>query len=105
MKTLLVIALLTVAQAPQKVTLVLKNNGILPRHFKFLEKQPGTPVNVFTTYLLPGQTYKVALTVGTSLAQVNQREIYAAMRGLDVTGKPLLVVKADDDRKTVKLVQ
>lgn len=92
-------------QNTQQVTFLLKNNGLVPREFKFLEKRPGVPFNVFTTYLLPGQTYKVQLKVGTSLAQVNQQEINASMRGLDVPGKPLLVVKASDADKTINLVQ
>jgi archaellum component FlaF (FlaF/FlaG flagellin family) len=92
------------AQTSQKVTITLKNNGLVPRHFKFLEKRPGVPFNVFTEYLLPGQRYKVELNVGTSLSLVNQEEINASMRGLDVTGKPLLTIKADDEGRTVDLV-
>jgi hypothetical protein len=93
-------------QSSSKVTLRLKNNGLLPRKFKFLEKRAGMkPDNVFTAYILPGQSYKVELKVGTSLAQVTQPEIYASMRGQDVTGKPLLVVKAEDEGSTVNLIQ
>ncbi|WP_148289337.1 hypothetical protein [Fibrella aestuarina] len=100
------LAITAFAQSNQKVTLLLKNNGLLPREFKFLERHPDDKYpNVFTTYLLPGQTYKVQLKVGTSLAQVNQDEINASMRGSDVTGKPLLLVKATDADKTINLIQ
>lgn len=92
-------------QAPQNVTLRLKNNGLLPRKFKFLEKYPAVkPDNVFTAYILPGRSYEVKLKVGTTLAQVTQPEINASMRGQDVAGKPLLTVKVEDDGKTVRLV-
>ena len=111
MKTLCLITCLSLmltvnvfAQQLQRVTVTLKNNGLLPRHFKFLEKRTGAPINVFTTYLLPGMTYKVELTVGTSLALVNQAEINASMRGLDVPGKPLLTVKAGDNGRKVNLI-
>lgn len=109
MKTILLLLVLSAqfayAQTAERVTVTLKNNGLLPRHFKFLEKRPGTPDNVFTTFLLPGMTYKVGLKVGTSLAQVNQQEIYASMRGLDVSGKLLLTVTPDDAGKTINLIQ
>ena len=108
MKTLLLILALSVQlafpQTAQRATVTLKNNGFLPRHFKFLEKRPGVRDNVFTTYLLPGATYKVELAVGTLLSQVNQQEINASMRGLDVPGKPLLLVTPDDNGKTVNLI-
>lgn len=94
------------AQPTEKVSLTLKNNGLLPREFKFLERHPADKYpNVFTAYILPGQSYKVDLKVGTSLAQVTQPEINASMRGQDVTGKLLLVVKADDNGRTIKLIQ
>ena len=94
------------AQPAEKVTLKLKNNGLLPRKFKFLERHPADKFpNVFTAYILPGASYKVNLKVGTSLAQVTQPEINATMRGQDITGKPLLVVKADDNSKTINLIR
>lgn len=94
------------AQLPEKVTLKLANNGPLPREFKFLERHPADKYpNVFTAYILPGASYRVNLKVGTSLAQVTQPEINTSMRGQDVTGKPLLVVKADDNGRTIKLIQ
>lgn len=111
MKTLRLLAcmslLLTVsglAQQPKRVTILLKNNGLVTKHFKFLEKRTGDPFNVFTTYLAPGQTYKVELKVGTLLSQVNQKEINATMQGQDVPGKPLLVVKPEDAGKVIKLI-
>lgn len=94
------------SQPPEKVTLRLKNNGLLPRKFKFLERDPNDKnPNVFTAYILPRASYKVDLKVGTSLAQVTQPEINASMRGQNVTGKSLLTVKADDNGRTIKLVQ
>ena len=96
----------TFAQIPQKVTFRLKNNGLIPREFKFLERHPDNKFpNVFTAYILPGQSYEVKLKVGTILSQVNQREIYANMRGQVAPGKPLLTVKAEDEGATVKLIQ
>jgi hypothetical protein len=93
-------------QTPPKVSLNLKNNGLIPREFKFLERAPdGKYPNVFTAFILPGQSYKVTLKVGTMLSQVNQQEINANMRGQEAPGKPLLTVKAEDDGQTVKLVQ
>ena len=92
-------------QTKQKITFRLKNNGLLPRHFKFLERHPDDKSpNVFTAYILPGRSYTVELKIGTVLAQVNQAEINANMRGHEAPGKPLLTVKADDDGKTVDLV-
>lgn len=94
------------SQAPEKVTLNLKNNGLLPREFKFLERHPADKYpNIFTAYILPGASYRVNLKVGTVLARVTQPEINASMRGQDVTGKPLLVVKVGDKDRTIKLVQ
>ena len=96
----------TFAQTPQKITLNLKNNGLIPREFKFLERAPdGKYPNVFTAFILPGQSYKVALRIGTLLSRVNQQEINATMRGQPAPGKLLLTVKAEDDGRTVKLVQ
>jgi|GEM_PF-2036136 len=93
-------------QTTQRVTLNLKNNGLLPREFRFLERHPaGKYPNVFTAYILPGRVYKVNLKVGTVLSRVNQREINSNMRGQEAPGKPLLTVKAEDDVETVKLVQ
>ena len=47
----------TFAQTAQKVTFRLKNNGILPCHFKFLERYPDNKFpNVFTAYILPGRS-------------------------------------------------
>jgi hypothetical protein len=93
------------AQTPGPVMLRLKNNGLLPREFKFLEKQPGIkPDNVFTAYILPGQSHTINVKVGASLAQVTQPEIRASMRGQDVTGKPLLTVKAEDNGRIINLV-
>ena len=95
----------TFAQTPQKVTFRLKNNGLLLRHFKFLERHPDDKFpNVFTAYILPGRSYEVKLKIGTMLSQVNQLEIRANMRGQEAPGKPLLTVKADDEGKTVLLV-
>ena len=92
------------AQTSATVSIRLKNNGLRPREFKFLERHPADKYpNVFTAFLLPGQSYTVSLKVGTSLAQVTQPEINATMRGQNVPGKPLLVVKADDNEKTFKL--
>lgn len=94
------------AQTPGKVTLNLKNNGLLPREFKFLERYPDDKFpNVFTAYILPGRSYEVKLKVGTLLSQVNQQEINATMRGQEAPGQPLLTVKAEDDGKTVNLVE
>lgn len=91
-------------QPPQKVSLRLKNNSLLAREFKFLERHPADKFpNVFTTFLRPGQSYPVSLKVGTTLALVNQAEINATMRGQNVPGKPLLTVKAADSTKTVNL--
>jgi archaellum component FlaF (FlaF/FlaG flagellin family) len=101
----LLLATATFAQTTEKVTLKLKNNGLLPREFKFLERHPDTKEpNVFTAYILPGQSYTVKLKVGTSLAQVSQKEINATMQGQNVRGKPLLVVKSDNDGKTIQLI-
>lgn len=98
------VLLTSLAQTPDKVSLKLKNNGLLPREFRFLERHPADKFpNVFTAYILPGQSYTVKLKVGTSLALVTQAEINAAMRGNEVLGNPLLVVKADDNGKTFKL--
>jgi len=95
----------TFAHTPQNITLRLKNNSLLPRHFKFLERHPDDKFpNVFTAYILPGRFYEVKLKVGTILSQVNQTEIRANMRGQEAPGKPLLTVKADDEGKTVLLV-
>lgn len=94
------------AQTLPKVTLKLKNNGLLPREFKFLERHPADKYpNVFTAYILPGRSYAVKLKVGTVLSQVNQSEINANMRGQEAPGKPLLTVKAEDDGKTVNLIR
>lgn len=96
---------ITVAQPAQKVSLKLKNNSLLPREFKFLERHPADKYpNVFTAYIQPGQSYAVKLKVGTSLALVNQSEIDATMRGQDVPGRPLLTVMADDEGKTINLI-
>lgn len=105
----LLLVLLLLSKAPaqpaEKVNLTFINNGLLPREFKFLERHPADKFpNVFTAYLLPGKTYAVKLKVGTSLALVNQAEIYATMRGQVVPGKPLLVVKSGDEGKTFNLV-
>lgn len=99
-------SLLTVSnsQSVEKVSLKLKNNGLLPREFKFLERHPDDKLpNVFTAYILPGRSYLVNLKIGTSLALVTQSQINATMRGQDVPGKPLLVVKAGDEGKTINL--
>lgn len=108
MRLLITISLFTTAcfaQTAQRVTIRLKNNGLLPREFKFLERHPADKYpNVFTAYILPGASYTVDLKVGTSLAQVTQPEINASMRGQNVTGKPLLVVKANDNGRTIRLV-
>ncbi|AQG79161.1 hypothetical protein [Spirosoma montaniterrae] len=94
------------AQDPKKVRLRLKNNGLVPREFRFLERYPDNKYpNVFTAYILPGQAHKVEIKPGTRLSLVNQQEINANMRGLEAPGKPLLVVKPKDDGKTVNLVQ
>ena len=94
------------SQTLPKVSLNLKNNGLIPREFKFLERAPdGKYPNVFTAFILPGQSYKVALKIGTLLSRVNQQEINATMRGQPAPGKLLLTVKAEDDGRTVKLVQ
>lgn len=94
------------AQTAEKVSLNLKNNGLRPREFRFLERHPADKYpNVFTAYILPGQSYKVELKVGTSLAQVTQTEINATMQGQNVPGKPLLVVKASDNSRTINLIQ
>lgn len=91
-------------QTPAKVSIRLKNNGLIPREFKFLERHPADKFpNVFTTFLLPGQSYAVMLKVGTSLALVTQSEINATIRGQAVAGKPILVVNADDNTKTFNL--
>ena len=93
-------------QPSQKVTLQLKNNGLLPREFKFLERHPAdTYPTIFTAFILPGKSRKVEVTIGTSLSLVNQQEINANMRGQEVPGKLILIVKADDDGKTIKLVR
>ena len=102
---LLLFSTVSFVQPPQKVTLNLKNNGLLSREFKFLERHPMDKYpNVFTAYILPGRSYAVKLKVGTVLSQVNQQEINANMRGQEAPGKPLLTVKAKDEGNTVKLV-
>ena len=94
------------AQSPPELTLQLKNNGWRPRTFKFLGRHPDDRLpNVFTIYLLPGQSHRVALRAGTALALVNQPEINAAMQGKNVAGRPLLVVQAADNGRTVRLVE
>lgn len=91
-------------QSTEKIQIRLKNNGWRPHEFKFLERHPDVKgPNVFTVYLLPGQTHTVALRVGTTLSKVNQQEINATMKGLKVTGKVLLVVKPDDNGKLIRL--
>jgi len=97
---------ITRSQPVTTVTFMLKNNGLVPREFKFLERHPASEYpNVFTAYLLPGQSYTVRLKVGTSLALVTQTEINATMQGQVVPGKPLLVVQPDDAGKTINLIQ
>ncbi len=94
------------AQTPAKITLQLKNNGLLPREFRFLERHPADKYpNVFTAYILPGRSHAVKLKIGTMLSQVNQQEINANMRGEEAPGKLLLTVKAEDDGKMVKLIE
>ena len=100
------VAVVGVAQSPPKLTLQLKNNGWQPRTFRFLERHPNDRFpNVFTTYLLPGQSHRVALKAGTVLTLVNQSEINATMQGKNVPGKPLLIVQAADNGRTVHLVE
>ncbi|MBO0932594.1 hypothetical protein [Fibrella aquatilis] len=95
-----------VAQSPPLVTLNLKNNSVFPRHFKFLERHPSVSYpNVFTAYIMPGQSYTVQLKPGTVLSQVTQREINATMRGQTAPGQLLLVVKANDQGRTVALIE
>lgn len=95
----------TVAQNQLKVHLKLKNNGLLPREFKFLERAPdGKYPNVFTAYILPGQSYKVEIKPGTRLSLVNQQEINANMQGLEAPGKTLLMVKTGDEGKSINLI-
>lgn len=94
------------AQSLEKITIRLKNNGGLPREFKFVTLQPGDKYrDVFTVYLLPGATHKVAYKIGTSIAQVNQAEINQIMKGADTPGQPLIVLKAADKNQTIKLLQ
>ena len=89
-----------------KVTLKLKNNGLLPREFKFVTRHPAEKYpNVFTAFLLPGAAYESAFREGTTIAQVTQAEINQTMNGQNVPGKPLLVVKADDNDKIINLIQ
>jgi hypothetical protein len=93
------------AQSTEKIKVYLKNNGSVPREFKFVTFQPGDKYrDVFTTYLLPGATHKIEYKVGTSIAQVNQAEIYQIMKGLDVHGKPLIVLKTENKGQTIKLL-
>lgn len=100
------VAVVGLAQTPSKLTLYLKNNGLRPRTFRFLERHPADQLpNVFTAFLLPGQSYQVALKAGTSLALVNQPEINATMRGKTVPGQPLLLVQAADNGRTINLVR
>jgi hypothetical protein len=92
------------AQEPQQVTFKIKNNGLVPREFRFLERRTdGKYPNVFTAYLLPGQSYAVTLKVGTMLSQVTQSEINATMKGDRVEGKDVLVVKEADQGRTIDL--
>ncbi|MBC8152753.1 MAG: hypothetical protein H7Z72_07575 [Bacteroidetes bacterium] len=94
------------AQSADKIRIRLKNNGLLPREFKFVTRHPDEKYpDVFTTYLAPGAVYEADFRVGTSLAQVTQAEINATMKGRNVPGKPLLVVKANDSNKIVNLIQ
>lgn len=111
MKTYLLISTLgcwlsLLTQSDEKITIYLKNNGSRPREFKFVTFQPGDKYrDVFTTYLAPGASHKVAYRIGTSIAQVNQAEIYQIMKGLDVPGKPLIVLKADNKNQTINLLK
>ena len=114
MKTMIIGAWLAVillgtsvdAQTPQRVTLNLKNNSLFPRNFKFLERHPDLSYpNVFTAFILPGQSYTVQLKTGTILSQVTQREINANMQGRTAPGQTLLVVKAEDNGRTVALIE
>ncbi len=99
------VALKSAVQIPQRITFNLKNNGVLPREFKFLERHPDSRYpNVFTAYILPGQLYTVKLKVGTVLSQVNQQEINATMRGQEAPGKLLLIVKPQDENRLVQLI-
>lgn len=110
MKLYLLIAVLgcwltSPAQSTEKITVYLKNNGLRPREFKFVTSQPGDKYrDVFTTYLLPGATHKIEYKIGTSIAQVNQAELYQIMKGLDVLGKPLIVLKAANKGQTINLL-
>ncbi|WP_139361685.1 hypothetical protein [Spirosoma sp. 209] len=112
MKTIALLLMLSLSggvtrsQTASVVTLSFKNNGLLPREFRFLERHTANKYpNVFTAYLLPGQLHTVRLRVGTTLSLVTQAEINATMQGQVVPGKPLLVVQPDDAGKTVKLIQ
>lgn len=99
------LALPSSGQSTEKVRIRLRNNGLLPREFKFVTRCPDEKYpDVFTTYLLPGAVYKGDFKIGTSIAQVTQAEINATMKGRFVPGKPLLVVKADDTTRIINLL-
>lgn len=102
----LITSLSTFGQQANLITLRLKNNSLFPRHFRFLERHPdvGYP-NVFTAFILPGQSYTVKLKVGTVLSQVTQREIYANMQGRSAPGQFLTVVRAEDNGRTIALIE
>jgi hypothetical protein len=96
----------TFGQQTNLVTLRLKNNSLFPRHFKFLERHPDVSYrNVFTAFILPGQAYTVKLKAGTILAQVTQREINANMQGRTAPGQLLTVVRAEDNGRTIPLIE
>ncbi len=94
-----------VANTIQKVTVNLKNNGVLPRKYMVITYQPSNNGNNGTNGMLLMPTFfkSFEVEVGTRIFIADSGQVNTVMGGQKLTGTPFLIVKAEDAGKTFDL--
>jgi hypothetical protein len=94
-----------IAPSTQKVSVNLKNNGVLPRKFMVITYQPSDNGSNGANgiLLMPTFTKTFELEVGTRIFIANSGQVDTVMGGKKLTGTPFLTVKAEDAGKTFDL--
>lgn len=88
----------------EQVFIQLKNNSLLPRKFKLVSYEPGTPGNgTQTFFLLPNFSKSLSFREGTRLFLVNQKQIDTVMSGNPLIGKPWYVLTGKDNNQSINL--
>ena len=90
----------------ETITVIFKNNSLLPRKYTFVTYAPGSDKNgTYSDIMAPGGTKQFNVAVGTTFYIVDSQQRNIVMSGRKLSRTPFYTAVAKDNGKTINLRQ